>query len=82
MRHAYSEFYANGCTLGFYRCLAYANYDADVNDNADTRSGESLYLAYVNPSADTRSGESLCHAETCSDEYFCSERTSSECSCK
>ena len=39
---AYSEFYANGCTIGFYRCLAYANYNADVNANADTSSGESL----------------------------------------
>jgi hypothetical protein len=64
---AYSEFYANGCTIGFYHCLAYANYNADVNDKADV---------------DTSSDESICHAKTCNGEYFYGQRRSSERSCK
>jgi hypothetical protein len=67
MRHAYSDGYANGCTIGFYRCYAYANDNAGIND-----------YAHVN----TRSGESLCHAKTCSGEYFYGERRSSERSCE
>jgi hypothetical protein len=50
----------NGCTIRFYRCHAYANYNADI---------------------DTRSGKSLCHAKTCSGEYFYGERSSSERNC-
>ena len=67
VRFAHSDGYANGCTIGFYRCHAYANYNADVNDNADV---------------DTRSGESLCHAKTCSGEYFYCQRRSNKRSSK
>jgi hypothetical protein len=63
----YANDYANDCTIGFYRCHAYANYNADVNDNADV---------------DTRSGESLCHAKTCSGEYFYCQRRSNKRSSK
>lgn len=43
----YANDYANDCTIGFYRCHAYANCNADINDNAHV---------------DTRSGEFFCHA--------------------
>jgi hypothetical protein len=86
---AYCDGYANACTLGFYRCHAYANCNADVNDSADvdTRSGESLCHAKTCSGeslchAKTCSGESLCHAKTCSGEYFYGQRRSSERSCK
>jgi hypothetical protein len=47
VRFACSDGYANDCTIGFYRCHAYANCNADINDNAHV---------------DTRSGEFFCHA--------------------
>jgi hypothetical protein len=67
MRFADANCYANCCTIRFYCCHAYANCNAHVNNNANV---------------DTRSGESLCHAKTCSGEYFYGQRRSSERSCK